>query len=82
MAHVQFRTGKAATNGKAAQLIVDGVDITDHCSALEFQIGPSTGNEHEAGWPVRVTLIAEAVDADLPESLLRVREAAKTEAAS
>ncbi len=69
MAHVQFRTGSAVTNGKKAQLIVDGVDITDHVFDEGFAI-ERVGEGDVAQWGVRVVLAADALEVDLPAALL------------
>lgn len=66
MANVVLRVGSAATNGKAAELIVDGHDITDHVLASGFEIAP-LGNL----WAVTLTLAVGALEADLPDAIVQ-----------
>lgn len=77
MASVQFRTGSATSNGRVAELVVDGVDITDRVLESGFQIMPSS--DGPAGeWVVQMRL-ASHVDADLPDAVIRACDAASSE---
>ena len=69
MAHVQFRTGDATTNGKIAQLVVDGVDITDHVLAEGFEIKSSKPGDPNAEWIVQFRVSAH-LDVELPAAVV------------
>lgn len=69
MAHVQFRTGDATTNGLIAQLIVDGVDITEHVLEDGFEIKKFDSSE-SGEWVVQMRLAAH-LDVDLPDAVVQ-----------
>lgn len=79
MAHVQFRTGSAVTNGHESELIVDGVDITTHVLAEGFSISESDDPDPLAReWVVKLTLAADTLDVDLPDAVLAVTREEQT----
>lgn len=69
MPHVQFRTGEATTNGRAVQLVVDGLDITSSVYDEGFGI-VRVGEGESQQWGVQMILAADYLDADLPEAVL------------
>jgi hypothetical protein len=74
VAHVIFRVGSAVTDDPTgemnAQIIVDGVDITQHCLVDGFQIG-NTGDGPHDEWYVQVRFGIESLDVELPNAVLR-----------
>lgn len=70
MSNIIFRAGSAATNGHRAELIVDGVDITERILAEGFKIDRTGLGEFDQ-WYVQVRLPVDSLEVELPEAVVR-----------
>lgn len=70
MAHVILRAGSAATNGRPAELIVDGQDITEHVLHEGFEIGVTESEPPAAQFYMQIRINVETLEADLPDAVI------------
>lgn len=68
MPHVQLRTGRACTNGGAAQLIVDDVDITMAVLADGFSL--DIGEPGLTPATITMSIQVDDLDLDLPDAVI------------
>ena len=74
MAHFELRIGQRSTNGKIAEIVVDGKDITDSVLVRGFSIEPL--DPGPAGiWVVKMMLSPTSIDVDIPDAILEVLRA-------
>ncbi len=69
MAHVILRVGDATTNGRNAELILNGREIADDVIADSVRIQPRDG-----AWAVTFSVVVTSLDAEIPDCEITATE--------